>query len=96
MASAAYVINFVRLVRELAINSEFFYEDFSQLGKSIRKLTIDLPEKLLSKHLLYETCSKLTIKRPERRQRRHSGLFFVNSEQISYIVLVFTLLTLNK
>ena len=36
-----------------------------------------------------EVCSKLTIKTPERRQWRHSGLFIVNFEQISYIVLMF-------
>ena len=40
-------------------------------------------------------CSKLTIKTPERR-RRHSNVFIVNFEQMSQIVLVFLLLTLNK
>ena len=43
-------------------------------------------------------CSK--IKTPERRQwrrqRARSGIFIVNFEQISHIVLVFPLLTLNK
>ena len=29
-----------------------------------------------------ETCSKLTIKTPERRQRRRSGVFIVNFEHI--------------
>ena len=38
-------------------------------------------------------CSKLTIKTPERRRR--SGVFIVNFEYISYIPLVFLLLTLN-
>ena len=41
-----------------------------------------------------EICSKLTIKTPERRQWRHAGVFIVNSEHISYFVLVF-LLTLK-
>ena len=41
-----------------------------------------------------EICSKLTIKIPERRQRR-SGIFIVNLEHISHLVLVFLLLTLN-
>ena len=44
---------------------------------------------------IYETCSKLTIKTSERRQRR-SGVFIVNFEQISHIVLVSPLLGLKK
>ena len=42
-----------------------------------------------------EICSKLTIKTPERRQWRCSGVFVVNSEHDSYFVPVFLLLTLN-
>ena len=42
-----------------------------------------------------EICSKLTIKAPERRQWRPSGVFIVNFEYISHLVLVFLLLTLN-
>ena len=42
-----------------------------------------------------EICSNLTIKTPERRQWRHSGVFVVNFEHISHFVLVFLLLTLN-
>ena len=42
-----------------------------------------------------EICSKLKIKIPERRQWRRSGIFIVNFEHISYLVLVFPLLTLN-
>ena len=42
-----------------------------------------------------EICSKLTIKIPERRQWRCSGIFIVNFEHISHLVLVFLLLTLN-
>ena len=38
-----------------------------------------------------EICSKLTTKTPER----HSGVFIVNFEHISRLVLVFLLLTLN-
>ena len=41
-----------------------------------------------------EICSKLTIKTPERRWHR-SGVFIVNFEHISHLVLVFLLLTLN-
>ena len=53
-----------------------------------------------------ETCSKLTIKIPERRHWHRSGIFFVtfehishymvNCEHISHLVLVFQLLTLSK
>ena len=44
----------------------------------------------------YEICSKLTINTPERRQWRRSGVFIVNFEHISYLVLVFLLLTLSR
>ena len=43
-----------------------------------------------------EIYSKLTIKTPERRQRRYSGVFMVNFEYISQLFLVFLLVTLNK
>ena len=45
---------------------------------------------------MWEICSKLTIKIPERHQWRRSGNFIVTFEQISHIVLVFLLLTLSK
>ena len=40
-----------------------------------------------------EICSELTIKTPESRQWRRSGVFIVNFERISYFVLVFPLMT---
>ena len=43
-----------------------------------------------------EICSNLTIKKPELRQWRCSGVFMVNFEHISRLVLVFLLLTLNR
>ena len=43
-----------------------------------------------------EICSKLTIKMPERRQWRRFGVFIVNFEHISQLVLVFLLLTLSR
>ena len=43
-----------------------------------------------------EICSKLTIKTPERRDWRRSGVFIVNFEHISHLVLDFLLLTLNR
>ena len=41
-------------------------------------------------------CSKLTIKIPERRYWRRSGIYIVNFEHISHLVLVFLLLTLSR
>ena len=38
---------------------------------------------------------KLTIKIAERRHWRRSGIFIVDFEHISHLVLVFLLLTLN-
>ena len=38
-----------------------------------------------------EICSNLTIKIPERRQWRRSGIFFVSFEHISRFVIVFLL-----
>ena len=43
-----------------------------------------------------EICSKLTINTPERRQWRRSGVFIVNFEHISHLVLVLLLLTLSR
>ena len=43
-----------------------------------------------------EICSKLTIKTPERCHCRCSGVFIVNLEHISHLVLVFLLLTLRR
>ena len=43
-----------------------------------------------------EICSKLTIKTPEGRHWRRSGVIIVNFEHISHLVLVFLLLILNR
>ena len=43
----------------------------------------------------YEICSKLSIKTSEGRQWRRSGVFIANFEHISYLSLVFLLLTLK-
>ena len=40
-------------------------------------------------------CSKLTIKTLEPGVKRRSGVFIVNCEHISQLVLVFLLLNLN-
>ena len=41
-------------------------------------------------------CSKVTIKIPERRQWRRSGIIIVNFEHILHLVLLFLLLTLSR
>ena len=43
---------------------------------------------------MYETCSKLKIKTPERRPCC-SGVFIVKFEHISHLISVFLLLALN-
>ena len=43
-----------------------------------------------------EICLTLTIKTPELRHWRRSGVFIVNFKHISYLVLVFLLLTLSR
>ena len=40
--------------------------------------------------------SKLKVKTLKRRQQRRSGVFIVDSEQISHIALLLPLLTWNK
>ena len=42
-----------------------------------------------------EICAKLTMKTEEQHWRRSDG-FIVKFEQISHLILVFLLLTLNK
>ena len=46
--------------------------------------------------IVYKICSKLSIKRPERRHLRRCSVFIVNYEHISNIVIVFPFLSLNK
>ena len=43
-----------------------------------------------------EIYPKLTTKTPERRYWGHSGVFIVNFEHISHLVLVVLLLTLSR
>ena len=43
-----------------------------------------------------ETCSKLTIKTTDRSQLRHFNVFISNFKQISHIILLLQLLSLNK
>ena len=43
-----------------------------------------------------EVCPKLTIKTPKLQHWRCSGVFIVNFENISHLVLVLILLTLSR
>ena len=43
-----------------------------------------------------EICSKLTVKTPERRNWRRSGVFILNFEHTIHINLVLLLLTLSS
>ena len=43
-----------------------------------------------------EICSKLTIKIPVRRCRRHSSVFIVNFGDFPHLFAVFLLLTLKQ
>ena len=43
-----------------------------------------------------KSVQKLTIKTPERRQSYSYGVIIVNFEQISHIIMVISLFTLNK
>ena len=43
-----------------------------------------------------EIFSNLTVKTPERRHLRRSGVFIINFEHISHLVLIFLLLTLKR
>ena len=43
-----------------------------------------------------EICSNLTVKTPGRCLLRRSGVFIINFEHISQLVLIFILLTLSK
>ena len=46
--------------------------------------------------IMCEIGAEVTINTPKRRQWRRSSILIVNFEQISHIVLVFPLSTLNK
>ena len=52
--------------------------------------------KVNSRNMKHEICSELTIKTPERRHWGRSGVFIVNFEHVSHLVLVFLLLTLSR
>ena len=72
------------------LQKTFAHPNFYPAGIYLLKVNNGNPRKMC------EICSKLTIKTPEQRHWRSSGIFIVDFEQILQIVLVFPLLTLNK
>ena len=68
--------------------------DFFQLGVSVGIYLFKFSN--INFRTMYEICWTLTIETLERHHWLYSGIFISNFEQISYIVLVFALLTLNK
>ena len=74
----------------LTITVNFWHATTNQPAFTCSMLAIEILEQGV------KVCSKLTIKKPERRQWRRAGLFNVNFEKISHLALVFLLLTLNK
>ena len=59
-------------------------------------LVLSQPTFTLSISTLCKACSKLTMKTPEERHWRRSGIFIVDFEHISHISIhVFLLLTVN-
>ena len=81
-------------------NSRFFLRCFTSFNLLIipqpavtftcLKLTIETLEQGV------KICSKLAMKTPERRYWGHYGIFIVNFEHISHLVLVFLLLTSSR
>ena len=79
-------------------------EGTSNFVSDVNKISSLLPPSLFlllkvnnrNTRTIFEICSKLIIKTPERHHWRCSGVVIVNFKQISHIVPVFILLTLNK
>ena len=78
--------NFGKFVEKTSVNLNHYPAGIINLFKVNKKKS----------RAMCEICSKLTIKTPKRRHCHRSGVFIVAFEQISYIVLEFPLLTLNK
>ena len=84
---AAIRDNFSRVFEVKIIKLSYILTPF-QSAFTCSNLTIEILAKSVK-------CSKLTIKTPEQRQWRCSGVSNVNFEHILHFVLVFLLLTLN-
>ena len=66
------------------------------MGNNLKFASVEINKALSVSIQSVFTYSKLTIETPERRHWRRSGVFIVNFEHISHLVLVFLLLTLNR
>ena len=100
--SGVFTVNFVHMShlvshRVSVVNFEHVIvgwdssASYNRANKNDQKFFINNPISIyLVKVNTSETCSKLAIKTQERRRRR-SGVFAINFEQISKIVLVFPL-----
>ena len=93
-----FFVSFVLLLRKNR-GTHFSYENYFHRNldakKGWRKRIYLLKVNNRNTRTRCEICSKLTIKTPEWRQYRRSGVFIVNFEHISHFVLMFLLLTLN-
>ena len=65
-----------------------FLKKLPQPAITCSKLAMEILEQVLK--------SKFTIKTPEQCQSCHFGVFIVNFEHITHLVLVFLFLTLSK
>ena len=65
--------------------------------KRIRKPAYNYSKSTMeTRKKMCKTCSKLTIKSPERRNRLCSAIFTDNFEQIPHIVLAFPIVDFEK
>ena len=87
-------IKLFRLVNIGNIGKNTFSEKFFSYVSFLRHFVLSRISRASQTKLTF-TCSKLRIKTPERCQWCRYGVFIIKSEQISYIVLAFLLLTLN-
>ena len=77
--------------------SNIFIVDFEQVTSKKYPANIYLFKvKQWNSRKRCEICLKLTIKTPEQRHWRRSGVFTVNFEHISHLFLLFLSLTLKK
>ena len=87
--SGVFTVNFEH------ISQNVFIVDFKQVPAKIYLLKVNNKNTRKRVWNMFKV-SKLTIKTPERRHWRSSGVFIVNFAHISQLFIVFLLLTLNK
>ena len=87
------IFKIASLTKELASNSKAYW--YILIGITQLEFVL-FKVKNRNNRTTCKICSKLITKTPEQHHWRHSGVFIVNFEQISHIILMFPLLTLNK